>query len=107
MTKWKPLKMPENGNLENAKNGNLGKCKKWKNGKWKNGKREKCFHFSWVSIFNHVSIFSKVSIFQQKNRNQPKNGMFLFFVVFPFFQQKMETETGGPKMELWKLWVLR
>ena len=32
--------------------------------------------------------------------------MFLFFVVFPFFQQKMETETGGPKMELWKHWVL-
>jgi hypothetical protein len=62
--------------------------------------------FHGFPFFNNVSIFSKVSIFQQKNRNQPKNGMFLFFVVFPFFQQKMETETGGPKMELWKLWVV-
>jgi hypothetical protein len=31
--------------------------------------------------------------------------MFLFFVVFPFFQQKIETETRGPKMDFWKHWV--
>ena len=105
MTKWKPLKMPENGNLgkcQKWKPWKMQKMEKWKNEKmekWKNGKMDfsQCFHFHGFPFFNHVSIFQRFPFFNKKIETNQKMECFYFLLCFHFFNKKWKPKPGAQK----------